>query len=114
MESEERRRQGLYADILVTVLQVPAGKEGGPGGLPNLLKSGKKEEDGGEKKENGDDEEELEREGEGFRGYAGQHGVGGGQDSQISLVYFATFAAPPSRFQGSRVLGWRRGKGLFC
>ena len=29
---------GLYADIPVHVLQVPAGEEGGPGGLPNLLK----------------------------------------------------------------------------
>ena len=48
----------------MTVLQVPAGKDEGPRGLPNLLKSGKKEEDGGgEKKENGDDEEELEGKG---------------------------------------------------
>ena len=30
-------RPGLYADFLVPVQQVPAGEEGGPGGLPNPL-----------------------------------------------------------------------------
>ena len=51
----------LYADIPVTVLQVPAGEVGGPGCLPNLLKEEEKEEDEEEKK--GDDEEEEEMEG---------------------------------------------------
>ena len=37
-------------------LQVPAGEEGGHGGLPNLLK----EEDDEEKKEDDDEEEEME------------------------------------------------------
>ena len=42
-------RLGLYANIPVPVLQVPAGEEGGPGGLPNTLKEGEKEEDWEEK-----------------------------------------------------------------
>ena len=42
------------------VLQVPAGEEGGPGGLPNLLKEEEKEEDEEEKKEDDDYEEEME------------------------------------------------------
>ena len=55
-------RPGLYADIPVPVLQVPAGQEGGPGGLPNLMKQvPEKEHDGEEKKEDVGDEEEMER-----------------------------------------------------
>ena len=42
-------------DIQVPVLQIPAGEEEGPGGLPNLLKEGEKEEDEEEKKEFDDD-----------------------------------------------------------
>ena len=42
------------------VLQVPAGEEGGPGGLPNLLKEEAKEQDEEEKKEDDIDEEEME------------------------------------------------------
>ena len=38
----------------MTVLKVPTGEEGGPGGLPNLLKEEV------EKKENNDSEEEME------------------------------------------------------
>ena len=38
------------------VLQVPAGKEGGPGGIPNLFKEDEREEDEEEKKEDDDDE----------------------------------------------------------
>ena len=41
------------------VLQVPVGKEGGPGGLPNLLKKEDKEEDEEEKKEDDDYDEEM-------------------------------------------------------
>ena len=41
-----RRRPGLYANISLPVLQVPVGEEGGPGGFPDLLKYGEKEEDG--------------------------------------------------------------------
>ena len=33
-----RRRPGLYADIPLPVLHVPTGEEGGPGGLPYLMK----------------------------------------------------------------------------
>ena len=60
MEPGGRRRPGLYADIPVPVLHVPAGEEGGPEGLPNLLKYGEKREDGEEKREDDDDEEEME------------------------------------------------------
>ena len=35
-------------------------------------------------------------------GYAGQSSVGGGHDSQIFLVNFATFAAPALRFFPAR------------
>ena len=55
-------RPGRYADIPVPVLQVPAGEEVGPGGLPNLMKQvPEKEQDGEEKKEDVGDEEEMER-----------------------------------------------------
>ena len=37
------RRPDLYADIPVPVLQVPSGKEGKPGGLPNFRKEEEKE-----------------------------------------------------------------------
>ena len=60
LEPGGRRRSGLYADIPVPVLQVPAGEEGGPGGLPNLLKEEEKEEEEEEKKEDDDDVEEIE------------------------------------------------------
>ena len=56
-ETGGRRRSGLYADIPVPV---PAGEEGGPGGLPNLLKEEEKEKDEEEKKEDDDEEEEME------------------------------------------------------
>ena len=49
LEPGGRRRPGLYADILVPVLQVPSGEKAGPGGLPNTLKEGEKEEDWEEK-----------------------------------------------------------------
>ena len=55
-----KRRTGLYADIPVPVLQVLTGEEGGPGGLPNLLKEEEKEEDDEEKKEDDGEEEEME------------------------------------------------------
>ena len=45
-----RRRPGLYSDIPASLLQVPAGEEGGPGGHPNLLEEEEKEEDDKEKK----------------------------------------------------------------
>ena len=40
----------------MTVLQVPAGEERGPGGFPNLLKEEKQEEVEEEKKKDDDDE----------------------------------------------------------
>ena len=42
MEPGGRRKPDLYADIPVSVLQVPAGKEGEPGGLPNFVKEEKR------------------------------------------------------------------------
>ena len=48
---------GLYAEIPVPVLQVPAGEEGGHGGLPNLLNEEEKEEEEEEKKDDDDEEE---------------------------------------------------------
>ena len=59
MEPGGWRRPGLYADIPVPVLQVPAREEGGPGGLPHLLKDEEMEEDEEEKKGD-DDGEEIE------------------------------------------------------
>ena len=74
LEPGGRRRPDLYADIPVPVLQVSAGKEGEPGGLPIFLKEEEKEEyneekekddeekeeDDEEKKENDEKEEEME------------------------------------------------------
>ena len=53
-----KRRLGLYAEIPVPVLQIPVGKEGGPGGLPNLLR--RKRRVMQYKKEDYDDKEEME------------------------------------------------------
>ena len=53
MERGGRRKPGLYADILVPVLQVLTREEGAPGGLPNLLKEDEKKEDEEEKKDDG-------------------------------------------------------------
>ena len=47
LEPGGRRRPGLFADIPVPFLQVPAGEEVGPGGLPNLLKEEEKKGGGG-------------------------------------------------------------------
>ena len=49
-----------YADIPVPFLQVPAGVEGGPGGLPNLLKEEETDGEEEEKKEGDEEEEEIE------------------------------------------------------
>ena len=40
----------------VSVMQVPAGEEGGPGGFPNLLKEEENEKGEEEKKDDDDDE----------------------------------------------------------
>ena len=55
-----RKRPGLDTDIPVPVLQGPAGEEGWPSGLPNLLKEEEKEEDEEEKEEDGNDKEAIE------------------------------------------------------
>ena len=62
MDPWGRRRPDLYAYILVPVLQVPAGEEGGPGCLLNLLKEveKKEEEDEEDKKEDDVEEEKME------------------------------------------------------
>jgi hypothetical protein len=54
LEPGGRRRPDLYADIQVPVLQVPAGKEGEPGGFPKFRKEEEKEEYNEEKEK--DDE----------------------------------------------------------
>ena len=61
MKSWGRRRPGLYANIPVPVLQVPAGEDRGPRGLSNLPNKEEKDGDEGEKKE--DDDKEVEMEG---------------------------------------------------
>ena len=61
LEHGGRRRPDLYADIPVSVLQVTAGKEGEPGGLPNFLKEEEKEEYDKEKE---NDDEEMEEDDE--------------------------------------------------
>ena len=60
MEPGGKRRPGLYADIPVPVIQIPAEEEGGPGCLPNLLKEEEKEEGDDEKKEDDDEKEEMD------------------------------------------------------
>ena len=40
--------------------QVPSGEEGGPGGLPNLLKEDDKDKDEEEKREDDDEEDNME------------------------------------------------------
>ena len=57
-----RRRLHLYADIPVPVLQIPAGKEGEPGGLPNFLKAEEKEEYDEEKEKDDEEQEEDDEE----------------------------------------------------
>ena len=59
LEPGGRKTPGLYADIPLPVLLVSVGEEGGPGGLPNLLKKEEKEENEEEKKEDNDNEEEM-------------------------------------------------------
>ena len=66
LEPGGRRRPDLYADIQVPVLQVPAGKEGEPGGFPKFRKEEEKEEYNEEKekddeKKEEDDEEKKEK-----------------------------------------------------
>ena len=60
LEPGGRKRPGLYADIPVPVILIPAVEEGRPAGLPNLLKEEEKEEDEGEKNDDHDDKEQME------------------------------------------------------
>ena len=74
MEPGGRRRPDLYADIPVSVLHVPAGERGEPGGLPNFIKEEfeeekeeyheEKEVDEEEKRENYEKDEEMGGRGE--------------------------------------------------
>ena len=84
------------------VLQVPAGEEGGPGGLPNLLKEEEKEEDEEEKKEDDDDEEEMEGKRRDEEDMQDSLVVEEGMIVKFPLVPFATFAACASRFFPAR------------
>ena len=84
------------------VLQVPPGKEGGPGGLPNLLKLGEKEEDGEEKKEDDDEEEEMKGKRRDEEDIQDSLVVQESMIIKFPLVPIATFAAPVSRFFPAR------------
>ena len=74
LEPGWRRRPDLYADISVPVLQVPAGKEGKPGGFPNFWKEEEKEEyneeneKDDEKKEEDDEKKEKDEKKEEMEG----------------------------------------------
>ena len=66
LEPGLKRRPYLYADIPVPVLQVPAGKEGKPGGFSNFWKEEEKDEynkenEKGDEKKEEDDEENKEK-----------------------------------------------------
>ena len=61
LKPEGRREPDLYPDIPVPVLQVPAGKEGEPWDLPNILTEEEKEEYD-EEKEKDDEEKEEDHE----------------------------------------------------
>ena len=102
LEPWGRRRPGLYADIPVPVLQVPAGEEGGPGGLPNLLKEEEKEEDDEEKKDNDDDEEEMEGKRRDEEDMQDSLVLEEGMIVKFPFLYFATFAAHASRLFPAR------------
>ena len=95
-------RPGQNAVIPVPVLQVSAGVEGGPGGLPNLLKEEEKEEDEEEKKEekkeDDDDEEEMDGKRRDEEDMHDSLVVEEGMIVKFPLVPFATFAAFASRF----------------
>ena len=61
LEPGGRRRPDLYADIPVSVLQVPAGEEGELWSLPNFLKEEEKEEYNEEKEKNDEEKKEDEK-----------------------------------------------------
>ena len=94
LEHGGRRRPGLYADIPVPVLQLPAGEEGGPGGLPNTLKEGEKDENWEEKKEDDDDEEEMEGKRKDGEDMQDSLVVEEGQIVKFPMVPFATCLLP--------------------
>ena len=89
-----RRRLGLSANIPVPVRQVPAGEEGGPESLPNLLKEEEKEEDGEEKKEDYNDDEEMEGKMRDEEDMQDSLVVQEGIMIKFSLVSYATFLLP--------------------
>ena len=80
------------------LLQVSAGEEGGPGGLPNLLKVKEKVDNENKKKEDVDDEEEMEGKRRDEEDMQDSLVVEEGMIVKFPLVPFATFAAPASRF----------------
>ena len=102
METGGRRRPGWFADIPVHVLQIPAGDEGGPGGLLNLLKEEEKKETEEEKKGDDDDEEEMEGKRRYEKDMQDSLVVEEGMIIKFPFVPFATFAAPASIFFPAR------------
>ena len=86
---------GLYAVIPVPVLQVPAGEEGGPGGLLNLLKERRMRRMRRRRtrmlmlrKNKGEEE--------GWGGYSRQPGDERGHDGQIFLGPFCLLSPSPA------------------
>ena len=102
LEPGGRKRPGLYADIPVPVILIPAVEEGRPAGLPNLLKEEEKEEDEGEKNEDHDDKEQMEGKRRDEEDMQDSLVVEGGHNGQILLGLFGNFspfrAALASRF----------------
>ena len=88
-------RPGLYAYIPVPILQVPAGEEGGPGGLHNLRKEKDKEEDEEEKKDDYDDEKGMEGKRKEKEDIQDSIVVEGGRVVKFPLVPFASCFLPP-------------------
>ena len=84
------------------ILQVPAGEEGGTGGLPNLMKLGEKEQDGEEKKEDNGDEEEMGGKGKDVEDMQDSLVAEKGILVKFPLVPIATFSAPASRLFPAR------------
>ena len=76
------------------VIQVPAGEEGGPRALKNLLKEEQKEEYDEEKKEDDDEEEEMEKKKRDEEDMKNRLMVEEGMIVKFSLVYFATCVLP--------------------
>ena len=84
----------MYAHFPVPVLQVPAGGEGGPSRLTNLLMEEEKEEDDEGKKEDGDDEKDMEEKRRNEEDMQDSLVVEDGMMVKYPLIPFATCILP--------------------